>query len=147
MFEMHREVHEAAIADIAASECSSVAEVACGSAFNCEAAGAHGLAYTGIDISETAIAIACLKQSAGDFINLPVDRLEILKDRSFDAVYNSSMLEHIGFADRAIRSMWRLADRRLDLILYDGLSDQPEDSIRFFPHASGITARQELLRW
>lgn len=143
MFEINREAHAAAIAEIAGAGCRSVAEVACGSGFNCPAFTARGISYTGIDISETAIATACLKHTAGDFINLPVDRLDILRDRCFDAVYSSSMLEHIGFPQSALAAMWRLAGKLLCVLFYEGLvSNSDDDVIRFFPYEPNETARE-----
>jgi SAM-dependent methyltransferase len=141
MFDLHADVHRTVFDEIAADDCGSLAEVACGSGYAVDFAVTRGLRYTGIDISETAIAVACLKETRGNFINLPVDQLSILKDRSFDAVYSSSMLEHIGFVELAIETMWRLASKRLDIFFYEGLFDTDENKISFHPHPAGISPK------
>ncbi len=142
MYEMHKDVHQCVFIEMAERGCTSVAEIACGTGFALDLAIANGLSYTGIDISETAISVACLKNDQGDFINLPVDRLDIIKDQSFDAVYNSSMLEHIGFPNHAIASMWRLAKNQMYLMFYEGLSDATENQLNFFAHDPKITLRE-----
>ena len=141
MFRMHADVHEAALDSIIASGCHSLAEVACGSGHLAKFAITKGLTYTGIDISETATAVACIKNTDGDFINLPVTRLDALRDQAFDCVYNSSMLEHIGSYEEAIEAMWRLAKRRLVIMFYEGLSEDQGHLIRFHPYRAGDTAR------
>jgi len=142
MFAIHEDVHTAVLDDISKDGCHTFSEVACGAGYTVGPAVARGLAYTGIDISETAIAVSCLKEPNGDFINLPVDRLSIIKDRSFDAVYSSSMLEHIGFVETAIAAMWRLAAKRLDILFFEGLTDAAENEINFYPHEEGVSPRE-----
>jgi ubiquinone/menaquinone biosynthesis C-methylase UbiE len=141
MFRMHADVHEAALDSIVSCGCQSLVEVACGSGHLAKLAIAKGLTYTGIDISETATAVACIKNTDGDFINLPVIRLDALRDQAFDCVYNSSMLEHIGPYEEAIDAMWRLAKKRLVIMFYEGLSEDQSHLIRFYPYREGDTAR------
>jgi SAM-dependent methyltransferase len=141
MFRMHADVHEAALDNIVSYGCQSLVEVACGSGHLAKRAVAKGLTYTGIDISETATAIACIKNTDADFINLPVNRLDVLRDQAFDCVYNSSMLEHISFYEEAIAAMWRLARKRLDILFYEGLSEEQNHLIRFYPYREGDPPR------
>ncbi len=95
---------------------------------------AHGIDYTGMDISETAVAATAMKFSDVQLINMSIERSGVLMPQSFDAVYSSSMLEHIGKFEDAIEAMWRLARHRLDLMFFEGLSDAEEHAIKFFPY-------------
>jgi SAM-dependent methyltransferase len=133
MFSFHRDVHERAYRDIGSTS-KSVLEIACGTGFAYPLARVHDLNYLGVDISETAIAMCCLKYPDGLFLNAPIYGLGSLADRCFDAVYCSSMLEHIGKVEIAVQEMWRLAGRRLDLVFYEGLADSDEHLFRFVPY-------------
>ena len=134
MFAVLEDVHRAALRDMADRGCKTVLEVACGTGWCAPLAGEVGLDYIGLDISETAVAGALLKYPTFCFLNLPVHRCELLNEKAFDAVYSSSMLEHIGRVEEAIGAMWRLSRRRLDLAFYEGLTDAPEHSFRFVPY-------------
>jgi SAM-dependent methyltransferase len=134
MFSMHRDIHQKIVDDICADGNSDVLEVACGPGFCVPLFKAHGIDYTGMDISETAIAATAMKFSDAQLINMSIDRSGILMPQSFDAVYNSSMLEHIGKFEEAIAAMWRLSRRRMDLMFFEGLSDAQEHAIKFFPY-------------
>ncbi len=134
MFSMHRDIHEAIVRDICTDANSSALEVACGPGHCVPLFRAYGINYTGMDISETAIAASAMKFSDIQLLNLSIEQSAILAPRSFDAVYNSSMLEHIGKFEEAIFAMWRLARRRMDLMFFEGLSDAKEHAIKFFPY-------------
>jgi SAM-dependent methyltransferase len=134
MFSMHRDLHQKIVNDICANGTSSVLEVACGPGCCIPLFRAQGIDYTGMDISETAIAATAMKFSDVQLINMPVERSEILMPQSFDAIYSSSMLEHIGRFEEAIFAMWRLARHRMDLMFFEGLSDNDEHTIKFFPY-------------
>lgn len=134
MFSMHRDIHQKIVDDICADRNSSVLEVACGPGFCVPLFRAHGIDYTGMDISETAIAATAMKFSDVQLINMSIARSEILMPQSFDAVYSSSMLEHIGKFEEAIAAMWRLSRHRMDLMFFEGLSDAQEHTIKFFPY-------------
>ena len=133
MFSMHRDVHERAYQDIGLTS-KSVLEMACGTGFAYPLARARDLNYLGVDISETAIAMCCLKYPDALFLNAPIDSLSALADCCFDTVYCSSMLEHIGKVEIALQEMWRLAARRLDLVFYEGLTEFDEHLFRFVPY-------------
>jgi ubiquinone/menaquinone biosynthesis C-methylase UbiE len=134
MFSMHRDIHEKIINDICKDSNSSVLEVACGPGHCIPLFRAQHINYTGMDISETAIAASAMKFCDIQLLNLSIEQSTILSPQSFDAVYNSSMLEHIGKFEEAIFAMWRLARRRMDLMFFEGLSDAAENAIRFFPY-------------
>jgi len=139
MFDILRDMHERAYADIAVGGTKTIVEVACGTGMAYPLALRLGLDYTGVDISETAIAMCCLKFTDGCFVNAPVHRLNMFADHSFDAVYCSSMLEHIGRVEAAIRELWRLARHRLDLIFYEGLGDTRDHVFTFVPYDPTLT--------
>ena len=134
MFSMHRDIHQKIIDDICADKNSSVLEVACGPGFCIPLFRAYGVDYTGMDISETAIAACAMKFSDIQLLNVPIGQSAILVPQSFDAVYNSSMLEHIGKFEEAIFAIWRLSRRRMDLMFFEGLSNAKEHGIKFFPY-------------
>lgn len=134
MFDLHRDKHQFAIQSIASSGAKTILEVACGTGYCIPLMSAVGLNYTGVDISETAIAACCLKYPTDWFFHLPFDRLSLLRPHSFDAVYSSSMLEHIGRYEEAIAIMWELAALRLHLMFYEGLSGADDNVIRFVPY-------------
>src|SRR5579864_5241066 len=74
MFSMHRDVHQTIINDICADGISNVLEVACGPGFCVPFFRARGIDYTGMDISETAIAASAMKFSDIQLINTSIDR-------------------------------------------------------------------------
>ena len=134
MFSMHRDIHEKIIDSICSDKNASALEVACGPGFCVPLFRKRGISYTGMDISETAIAANAMKYHDIQLINLSIENSAILSPQAFDAVYNSSMLEHIGKFEDAISSMWRLARRRMDLMFFEGLTDGKEHTIKFFPY-------------
>ena len=134
MCSMHRDIHQKIIDDICADANSTALEVACGPGFCVPLFRKRGIDYAGMDISETAIAACAMKFSDIRLLNLSIEQSAILIPQSFDAVYNSSMLEHIGKFEDAIAAMWRLARRRMDLMFFEGLSDATDHAIKFFPY-------------
>lgn len=134
MFSMHSDIHQTIIDNICTDQNNSVLEIACGPGCCVPLFRAHGIDYTGMDISETAIAACAMKFSDIKLFNASIEQSALLMPQSFDAVYNSSMLEHIGKFEDAISAMWRLSRRRMDLMFFEGLSDATSHTIRFFPY-------------
>ncbi len=114
----------------------TVLEVACGTAWNAPLFIGEGFKYCGCDISETAVSLALRKFPDCAFLNLGVRDLGIVRDASFDVVYSSSMLEHIGFCELAISEMARIARRSVYIVFFEGLSDDDDDSLKFFPYSA-----------
>jgi SAM-dependent methyltransferase len=111
-----------------------VLEVACGTGWNVPLFRGAGIPYVGLDVSETAIAVAALKHPEAHFLNVGIQDCAVLRDGAFDVVYSSSMLEHIGDPHAAILEMLRIARRTLVLLFFEGLTDEPEHRVEFHPH-------------
>ena len=135
MHRLHAAAHSGLINEIAGEHFGSVLEVACGAGWNVPAFRTAGLAYTGMDISETAIAAAALKYPENRYLNIGLSDCAMIKSGSFDVVYNSSMLEHIGYFQEAVAEMLRLARRELWILFFEGLSDEPRNRIAFHPYS------------
>ena len=134
MHRLHASAHTGLIAEAKDKGFNSVLEVACGAGWNIPYFKQTDLEYFGLDISETAVAIAALKFPENRFFNIDIRDCSIIADGSFDLVYNSSMLEHIGYFREAIAEMLRLARRELWILFFEGLSDAKESSIKFHPY-------------
>jgi SAM-dependent methyltransferase len=130
----HAPVHARAVEEIARDGNDDVLEVACGTGWNAPSFARAGLSYVGLDISETAVAVAVLKHPDHPFLNLGIQDAGILRDGCFDAVYSSAMLEHLGDPHGATRQMLRLARRTLVLLFFEGLSDDDEHRVEFHEH-------------
>jgi ubiquinone/menaquinone biosynthesis C-methylase UbiE len=113
MNEMHNKAHTGLIQEMRERQFSTVMEVACETGWNIPHFQKSGLKYYGLDISETAIAIAMMKYPEHQYFNLGVCDSTILSAESFDVVYSSSMLEHIGYYEEAMREMIRLAKKEV----------------------------------
>ena len=131
----HDAVHRSLIKRIGEKGYDQVLEVACGTGWNVPTFRAEGLKYTGLDISDTAIALAAQKFPENNYLNLPVAECGVLKDSSFDVVYNSAMLEHIGYCKEAMLELIRLAKYEAYFVFFDGLTDADDHHIEFFPWA------------
>lgn len=129
MYGQHETLHRGLAAEIAATcgNRGTLLEVACGTGWN--AGNFPSFDYYGLDISETAISLAMRRQPERRFLNLGITDAKILKDASFDVVYNSSMLEHIGYMEAALIEMVRLTKRHLYVMFFEGLAEQ--SSMRF----------------
>jgi SAM-dependent methyltransferase len=139
MYRDHEAVHRGAIQELAGRGYRSVLEVACGTGWNVPNFRAAGLAYTGLDISETAVALAAMKHPEGHYLNLGIRDARVLRGDSFDAVYSSSMLEHIGYPEEALAEMVRLARHEVRVLFFEGLSDLPDHQVEFHPHDENET--------
>lgn len=127
MYREHEALHRGLIAEIAPG---SLLEVACGTGWN--TANFAAFDYHGLDVSETALSLAMRKHPERKFINLGIADVSILRDQSFDVVYNSSMLEHIGYMETALLNMIRLARKHLYVMFFEGLDE--ESSRKFHPY-------------
>jgi SAM-dependent methyltransferase len=134
MHELHRHAHLGLIREIQDLAPTEVLEVACGTGWNVPHFRAARMTYYGLDISETALATAALKYPEHRYLNLGITDCRLIKDESFDVVYNSSMLEHIGCYREAILEMVRIAKRAVYILFFEGLSDAPDNDIRFHPY-------------
>jgi ubiquinone/menaquinone biosynthesis C-methylase UbiE len=131
MNDQHRRVHEHFIRSLSAFQDSTVLEIACGTGWNIPRFQEAGLKYFGLDISDTAIALAALKYPEQQYFNIAVGDCSVFRDEAFDVVYNSAMLEHIGYMEEAILEMVRLAKHQVIILFFEGLSDLPEHTIDF----------------
>jgi ubiquinone/menaquinone biosynthesis C-methylase UbiE len=131
MNEYHRRVHEHFISNLKGPGIETVLEVACGTGLNVPRFRNAGLKYFGLDISETAVALAAMKYPENQYFNIAVGDCSVYRDGAFDAVYNSAMLEHIGYFEDAIKEMVRLAKYQTVILFFEGLSDEPEHKIDF----------------
>ncbi len=131
MNEHHRRVHDYMIRRIAGGGARSVLEVACGTGWNVSRFRDAGLSYFGLDISETAIALASLKYPENQYVNTSIADCSMFRDGAFDVVYNSAMLEHIGYFEEAIQEMVRLARRQTIILFFEGLSENEEHQTQF----------------
>jgi ubiquinone/menaquinone biosynthesis C-methylase UbiE len=136
MHQLHHSLHEGLIQSLAGQGYSTLLEVACGTGWNIPNFRRVGLEYYGLDISETAIAAASLKHPGNNYLNLGILQCSFIKDSSFDVVYNSSMLEHIGYYREALSAMIRLARRRVYVVFFEGLSEGPDNEISFHPYTA-----------
>jgi ubiquinone/menaquinone biosynthesis C-methylase UbiE len=109
MHEAHYDVHNGIIKHLGKRGYRDVLEVGCGTGWNIPLFRDVGLDYYGLDISETAIAVAMLKYPEYRYFNLSIADGFMLKNNVVDVVYSSSMLEHIGFHEEAIDEMVRMA--------------------------------------
>jgi ubiquinone/menaquinone biosynthesis C-methylase UbiE len=147
MYKGHEELHSTLVREIAdragvAGNVLNVLEVACGTGWNITNFLVAGFNYYGLDISETAISLALRRQSECRFLNFGILDANILRDSSFDIVYSSSMLEHVGFIEDALGEMIRLTKHHLFVIFFEGLSTDKENTIRFFPYSDNQISGQ-----
>ena len=131
MNDHHRRVHEYFISQIPGPGIQTVLEVACGTGWNVPRFQNAGLKYFGLDISETAVALAAMKYPENQYFNIAVGDCSVYCDGAFDVVYNSAMLEHIGYFEDAILEMVRLAKHQAIILFFEGLSDESEHKIDF----------------
>lgn len=143
MYKLHERLHEGLIEEIGLSHRGSLLEIACGTGWNVNAFVRAGFDYYGWDISETALARAMNKYPSVRFFNLGVNEGFMFRDQAFDVVYNSSMLEHIGFWDRALLEMIRLA-RHVYVVFFEGLTDGEDNEITFFPYTEKELLNKDL---
>lgn len=131
MYRQHELLHRSLTEEIAKLYGGGRAlEVACGTGWN--TGNFTGFDYYGLDISEPAVSLALRKHPERRFLNLGIRDMHLLQSGSFDIVYNSSMLEHIGYAEFAIEEMVRLAKRHLFIMFFEGLAETA--SIDFHPY-------------
>lgn len=135
MHDGHASLHAGLIGEIQGKGFRSVLEVACGTGWNVPAFRAAALEYYGLDISETAIAALALKFPENRYFNLSICDCAMFGEGFFDLVYSSSMLEHIGYHQEAIKEMIRLAKREVYLIFFEGLIEGDQDRIQFHPYS------------
>lgn len=140
MNRQHAKVHQGVIRELHARQHRNVLEVACGTGWNVQYFKDANLEYFGLDISETAVAVAALKYPEFRYFNLGICDAQLIRDNSFDAVYNSSMLEHIGNHAEAIQEMIRLARLEVYILFFEGLSDASEHQIEFHPFSEAEIA-------
>lgn len=129
MHEMHGKAHTGLIQEMSERQFTTVLEVACGTGWNIPR-----FQNNGLDISETAIAFAMMKYPEHRYFNLGICDGTMIGDDSFDIVYSSSMLEHIGYYEEAMREMIRLAKREVWILFFEGLSSDEEHKIDFHPY-------------
>lgn len=134
MHDLHRSAHVGAIEEIGKGNFKSLLEVACGSGWNIPFFNKLGVEYYGLDLSETALAVSMMRYPEKKYFNLGVSDTRMIRDGSFEIVYNSSMLEHIGYYKEAIQEMVRLAEKEVWILFFEGLTDEPENRIDFHPH-------------
>lgn len=146
MHDLHSRVHENLIEEINVPKEWSVLEVACGIALNHDYFISGGAKYYGLDISETAIAVALLTYPESCFFNIGVDELSRLGEKSFDIIYSSSMLEHIGFYEEAIRLMCRAAARKVYIVFFEGLKSDGESDIKFNSWEESYISKEEYVQ-
>lgn len=123
MHEMHVKAHTGLIQEMRERQFTTVLEVACGTGWNIPHFQNNGFEYYGLDISETAIAFAMMKYPEHRYFNLGICDSSMIGGDSFDIVYSSSMLEHIGYYEEAMREMIRLSKREVWILFFEGLSD------------------------
>jgi SAM-dependent methyltransferase len=133
MWESHEAVHRGAIGELAGRGLRTALEVACGTGWNAPLFAKAGLAYAGLDVSETAVAAAAMKHPESRWHNLGIGDTSVLADGAYDVVYSSSMLEHVGDHRAAILEMVRIARREVRVLFFEGLTDAAEDVREFHP--------------
>jgi len=136
MFDDHKDAHRGVISEMAAIRdaeglSNKVLEIACGTGWNIANFLDLKFDYYGLDISETAIAIAMRKFPAAKFFNLPTADLSLIAEGSFDLVYCASILEHLSEYAEPIAQMMRIARRHLFVLFYEGLLPGGENKIEF----------------
>ena len=119
---MHVKAHTGLIQEMRERQFTTVLEVACGTGWNILTFKIT-VWYYGLDISETAIAFAMMKYPEHRYFNLGICDSSMIGGDSFDIVYSSSMLEHIGYYEEAMREMIRLSKREVWILFFEGLSD------------------------
>lgn len=134
MHQNHFDKHAGLIREMQERKFTNILEVACGTGCNIQNFQDIGLEYTGLDISETAIAMAMIKYPANRYINLGICDCKMIRDESFDVVYSSSMLEHIGYYKEAIMEMVRLAKKEVWILFFEGLSSDDDHKVDFHPY-------------
>ncbi len=140
----HYSVHKRMIEQINNKKNKKILEVACGTGWNVKLFQDRGFDYYGLDISDTALAVAILKHPEYRYFNLDITDTFIFKDDTFDVVYNSAMLEHIGFYKEAINEMVRIAKNEVYIIFFEGLSFEKQNSIKFIPYTKkDITGKKK----
>lgn len=135
MYASHEVAHKGMVAEIAALRTKEgleprVLEIACGIALNAPGFTAAGIDYCGLDISETAITLAARRHPSASFINIAAADLRLLASDSWDIIYCSSMLEHIGEYEAVLADFVRITRRHLFVLFYEGLHDGPAHEIR-----------------
>jgi ubiquinone/menaquinone biosynthesis C-methylase UbiE len=81
MNKMHMNAHKGLIHEISNKKIKNVLEVACGTGWNIPYFRETGLTYYGLDISDTAIAVAALKYPEELFLNIGINgSVEFLND-------------------------------------------------------------------
>lgn len=145
MYNLHKGLHEHIIAEMPISAGASVLEVACGIALNHGEFKKFECRYHGLDISETAIAVALLTYPESFFFNIGVDGLDFFEKDSFDIVYSSSMLEHIGFYEKAIELMCKVAKERVYITFFEGLKSEGESDIKFHRWDESYISKEEYV--
>jgi ubiquinone/menaquinone biosynthesis C-methylase UbiE len=148
MYENHRTLHRGLIQEIATitnvrHEPTTLLEIACGTGWNIDSFVQAGFDYYGWDISETALSVAMRKHPECRFWNMGVLDGKFIQDNSFDVLYNSSMLEHIGYHEEAILEMIRIAGRHLFIVFFEGLSDDSCHAVKFHPYSEQQVNGQE----
>ncbi len=133
MHDLHRKVHRNVIEGIKHEPGCDLLEIACGTGWNVPFFEKAGFGYSGLDISETAVAVSLLKYPKLNFANMSVMEMSRFRDSAFKIVYNSAMLEHIGFYKEALLEMIRVAADRLYVVFFEGLSDEDKSDIKFTP--------------
>lgn len=137
MHRLHAEAHRGLVAELGGRGFRTALEVACGSGWNQPFFVQAGLLYHGLDVSETAVAVAALRHPESLYLNLGIRDCALFRDGCFDVVYSSSMLEHIGYAEEALREMLRLARREVVVLFFEGLSEGGEHQVEFHPQEPG----------
>jgi ubiquinone/menaquinone biosynthesis C-methylase UbiE len=131
MYRTHFKVHTGLIQEMQKHNFANVLEIACGTGWNILNFKEIGLEYYGLDISETALAVAMTKYPENRFFNLGICDGKMIRDNSFDVVYSSSMLEHIGYHKEAIMEMIRIAKKEVWILFFEGLSNDLQSKINF----------------
>jgi SAM-dependent methyltransferase len=112
--EAHRyakEWHIPAAADFAASRGARVLEIGCGLGTDGAQFARAGASYTGVDLTEAAVALARrnfeLQNLAGEFRTADAENLDFADD-SFDLVYSHGVLHHTPDTERAVKEIHRV---------------------------------------
>jgi SAM-dependent methyltransferase len=131
MHNRHIKVHQGVIQEIYPKQ--TVLEIGCGTGHAISLFLKNKLNYSGLDISETAISVASLKYPELNFYNLSIIDTKFFPDNTFDVVYCSSVIEHIGFFELAIKNMLRISRKQVYIVFFGGLSDATEHYFEFHP--------------
>jgi ubiquinone/menaquinone biosynthesis C-methylase UbiE len=138
MYEQHRRCHEGLAREMGllrAAELLSpdLLEIAGGTGWNIKNLLEAGFEYWGMDISETALAIAMMRYPQGKFINASINDAAIIATDAFDIVLSASMLEHLADYRPALRQMIRIARQHLFVVFFEGLAENGDDHIAQYP--------------